>query len=232
MLFVALRYWLPALMTLFVAPAVRADEAYYLLIFGSQRTPPRARHSHTFGTFVKTSGQLGSPDFTFESHTISWLPQALQIRMFALLPECGENFDLHATVRYALSDEQRISLWGPYQVTPDLYERALKQVVVLESGHVRYKALDTGRRSDRVSNCIHAVSTVEGGYRLRVISPSWGETASYYIARRFKPWIIGCSAKHDWVATALGLDAYPIIHREFENPLSGAILSALRLGRE
>src|SRR5262249_60240667 len=121
---------------------------------------------------------------------------------WALLPECGHNFGLHATLRYVLADGERVSLWGPYQVAPELYARALNQVALLQSGAVLYKANDAGHWSDRVSNCIHALSAVADGPRLRVLSPGWGETASYAVLRRFLPWVIDPDRVHPWVGSA------------------------------
>ena len=133
----------------------------------------------------------------------------------ALLPECGRNFDLHTTLRYALGNDERVSLWGPYWIDRELYVRALRQIALLESGRVRYKAVDAGYCSDCVSNCIHAISSIAEGHRLRIASPLWGRAASYFITWELEPWIIDCDQdKFKWVSTALGLDWYPIIHRD------------------
>src|SRR5204863_1128531 len=134
-----------------------------------------------------------------EAHTISWLPANLKIRFLALLPEPGHNFDLHETLRFVLNDCQRVSLWGPYQINCDLYQLACKQIQLLQSGEVRYKAVDSGYPSNRVSNCIHALSSIVDGYRVRVLSPGWGETASYTILQRYRPWIIDQCHTHDWL---------------------------------
>jgi hypothetical protein len=213
------------------APAARAAEAYYVLVFGSQRVPNNPDYAHTFATFVRATWPGGGPcpqaPAHLETHTISWLPRDLEIRTLALLPECGHNFELHETLRYALANGERVSLWGPYQVEPELYARALNQIALLESGEVLYKANDMGHRSDRVSNCIHAVSTVVDGPRLRVLSPGWGETASYVVLRRFLPWVIDPDRVHPWVGSALGLNAYPMIYRDREPPHSGAIVGPL-----
>src|SRR5262249_45612718 len=115
--------------------------------------------------------------------------------------------------------------------TSDLYYRAARQAAFLERGQVQYKLIDSGFRTDVASNCIHAVSSIVDGFRLRVFSPSYGETASYYITRRLLPWIIDPNQKHDWILTLLGLDGYPLIHRELENPRSGLFWSTLRAGR-
>src|SRR4051794_244283 len=215
--------WVAAL-ALVPAPAARAEEFYYLLVFGSQRTPREARYAHTFGTFVKATGWGPCGDvYSLEAHTVSWLPRTLEVRVRALRPEPGVNLGLHETIRYALGNGERISLWGPYRIDRELYCLALSQIRLLESGQVRYKAVDTGHHSDRVSNCIHALSSIAEGYRLRVISPAWGETASYAVLRRLLPWVLDGACTYPWVASRLGLDAYPLIRRPLAPPRSGPI---------
>ncbi len=209
------------------ATATRAGEAYFVVVFGSQRTPNNPNYAHSWATFVRITGSAPCP--RLEAHTISWLPANMTVRTRALLAECGQNFDLHTTIRYALDNDERVSMWGPYQIDADLYGRALGQIALLESGKVMYKAIDTGHHSDRVSNCIHAISSIVEGYRLRIASPWWGEPASYSITRRLLPWIVDPDqSKFHWVATQLGLDNYPIVHRDLEDPRSGPIRSAIQ----
>jgi hypothetical protein len=211
------------------ARGARAEEFYYMMVFGSQRVPPQASYSHTFATFVKATGQGPCAEsYALESVTISWLPRVLDIRLFALLPELGQNLDLYATIRWALNTGQRVSMWGPYRIDQDLYCRAVRQVRLLESGTVQYKAVDAGWPGTVASNCIHAVSSIEGGRILRVLSINHGETASFYVTLRLSPWILDGRRKHEWVSARLGIDAYPIIHRELENPHSGVVQWALR----
>jgi hypothetical protein len=197
-------------------------------MFGSQQVPNDPDYAHTFATFVRASWPgdtpCPGPPPCLEARTISWLPRSLVIRTWALEPECGHNFGLHETLRYALANGERVSLWGPYQICPELYALALKQIRLLESGTVLYKANDSWHRTDRVSNCIHAVSATVEGSRLRVASPGWGETASYAVLRRMLPWVVDCDRVHPWVGSALGLDAYPIIYRDLEPPRSGAVV--------
>jgi hypothetical protein len=210
--------------------ATRAGEAYYVLMFGSQRVPNDPDYSHIFATFVRATWPGGEPcpgPPRLEAHTISWLPRNLEVRTLALLPECGHNFELHETLRYALGNGERVSLWGPYRVAPELYAQALQQIGPLESGEVLYKANDTLNPSDRVRNCIHALSAVVGRPGLWVASPGWGETASYAVLRRYLPWVIDCDHTQPWVGSALGLDAYPLIYRGLEPPRSGAIVGPL-----
>jgi hypothetical protein len=226
---------LPVVAVLALAGAVVAGEHFYLLMFGAQQVPNNPNYSHSFATFVRVLDCPGGAA-QMESHTISWLPQSLKVRTSALCAEPGANFPLHFTLRYALDSGERVSLWGPYEIDPTLYDRALRKIGLLESGQVRYKANDAGHSPEYVSNCIHAISTLSEGSRVRVASPYWGETASWIVLRTFRPWIADPEQTHDWVASALGLDDYPIIYRNFENPRStrfrGAISTSLGRGRD
>jgi hypothetical protein len=231
------RFLLPLVLLLAGAvlepPAARGGEAHYLMMFGSQRIPNSPNYAHSFATFVRVCWAGDGPccaPFVLEAHTISWLPENMKVRVNALLPECGKNFDLHTTVRWALGNEARTSLWGPYPIEKCLYDRALDRIAELNSGRVRYKADDAGRNSARVCNCIHAISTIVGGARVRVLSPGWGETASYTLLRRMERWILDDTNPEYRVSSALGLDNYPIIYRdEITNPGSGLFGPLYRL---
>jgi hypothetical protein len=221
--------WVALLLLLGPANPAGATEAYYVLVFGSQRTLNEPCYSHSWATFVRAVWDRPGPP-RLEAHTISWLPRSLRIRVLALAPENGTNLDLDATLRYVLANGERVSLWGPFQIDRGLYLRALEQIRLLQSGRVLYKKLDTGYTSDCVSNCIHAVSSLAEGHRLHVLTPCWGETASFAILGDFSPWIMEPCTVHSWVAKALGLAAYPIIYRQpGEHPRSGALLRLLGL---
>ncbi len=221
---------------LLLAASARADEYYDMAMFGAQTTPNDPNYSHTFAAFVRASGDGPCPTaFTVEdSFTISWLPADLKVRTRALLPECGHNFGLHETLRYVLDSGEHVSMWGPYRINEELYYGALRQVGVLESGEVRYKALDSGYPTDRVSNCIHAVSSSVSGYRVRVLSPWFGDTASWAILQRFRPHILDTGQTHEWVFAYLQLGCYPLTRRDFEDPRNGPLrrTPGAALGRE
>jgi hypothetical protein len=219
-----------------IPSAGRGGEDYFLLIFGSQQTPNRPNHSHCFATFVKTHWEgdgpcLASNGVWLDASTISWLPESLEVRSLALLREPGHNFDLDTTLCHVLEDEQRVSLWGPYRIEPGLYDRAMEQIALLESGRVSYKALDIAQNPERVANCIHAVGSASPGFRRLVAITAWGETASFDLLRSFRRWIVDKNATEPWVASAIGLDQYPIIYRNWGNPhsnvLAGPVFRAL-----
>jgi len=221
-----------ALLAFSMSGVTRAGEAHYLLVFASQRVPNNPNYSHTFATFVRASWPGDGPCPrcpALEACTISWLPRNLVIRTLALLPECGHNLGLHETLRYVLASEQRLSLWGPYRIDAALYRRALRQAALLESGWVLYKANDMGYYSDDVSNCIHAISSLADGYRLRFGSPGWGEKAGYWVLDELRPWVLDRERVHPWVGCALGLDRYPIIYRGWDPPRSGILWDPLDL---
>jgi len=78
-----------------------------------------------------------------------------------------------------------------------------------------------GYKSDRVTNCIHAVSTIVQGPKLRVASPGCGESSSFFVLKEMEPWILSkCPVPE--IGSALGLDQYPIIYRDWGNPRSNA----------
>jgi hypothetical protein len=212
------------LLVLALAPGARGAEAYYLMVLGCQRVPNNPDYSHSAAVFVRAVWDRPGAAPRLEVHTISWLPSNLRVRSLALRPECGHNFDLHTTLRWALSNEARVSLWGPYQIDRALYLRALAEEQLLQSGRVLYQANDVGRPTDRVSNCIHAVSGTIEGHRMHVAIPAWGEMASYFLVQRFTPWMIEPCRTHPWVSSALCLDQYPIIYRGAdEDPHSGLL---------
>src|SRR4051794_26435445 len=149
---------------LWPSPA-RADEYYFVVVFGANTSPRLPRYSHSWATFVRLTGcgrDLNT--YRMETVTISWMPATLNIRPLAVLPEPGVNLDLHTTLCTVLGYREEAAQWGPYQSTPEVYRLALAQKARLESGQVLYKAVDPrfGPRTCSVSNCIHALTDMEG----------------------------------------------------------------------
>jgi hypothetical protein len=224
--------WAVLLLTMAGAAPAPAAEWYFLAVFGSQLPEVnRAKYTHSFAVIVRVTGELcpGSPHRT-DAVTISWLSTDGEVRVARALPELGKNSDLHTTLRLVLGKGERVSMWGPYQIQKSLYDRAFAQWRRLESGEVWYKAVDTGYPTARVSNCIHALSDiVEDAPRLRVLSPGWGEPASYLITREMLPWIVNPGQTYPWVADELGLGGYPIVRRGLdENPGAGTPMGAVQ----
>jgi len=212
---------------LLLTGTARAGEDFYVLMFGSQRIPANPNYSHSFATFVRVSwpgdGACPPEGAAIEEHTISWLPCSGKVRVQALCPEAGRNYGLHETIRFCLDNDMRVSLWGPYRIEPELYFLCLAKLDRIAKYDTQYKAFDGGYRSEYVSNCIHACSTVVEGPRLIIASPGWGELASWYILQEYERYILNRGCTVPWVGSALGLDQYPIIYRDYERPYTGAV---------
>src|SRR5258707_679178 len=79
-------------------------EEYFMAVFASQSRPIQSRYSHTFATFVKARHNPSSKkDMLLETHTISWMPQSLDIVLLRRRPEPGVNLDLASSLRWARS---------------------------------------------------------------------------------------------------------------------------------
>jgi hypothetical protein len=195
-----------------------ATERYYVLIFGSQSQPKRLRYTHTWATFIRAVGEGSDPNgYTLYHHTISWLPQTLEVRVWAPFPEPGVNLDLYETLRAVATSDQRVTMWGPFVITPDIYQRSLRIRDILASGAVRYRAISTPRNL-LISDCIHAVAAVDpvfgrGHYPLIRI----GDPASRFLAREIvvrgyeNRGIDQAAFDNSWLIPRLGLDRYPIV---------------------
>jgi hypothetical protein len=197
--------------------SAQASERYYVLIFGSQSHPKLLRYTHTWATFVRAVGDEAHPGrCTLYQHTISWLPETLDVRVWSPFPEPGVNLDLYQTLRAVSAHNERVTLWGPFVITPDIYERSLRIYQIVNSGAVRYRAISTA--SDLlVSDCIHAVAAVDPVFgRSHYPLIRIGDPASRFIAREVvvrsieNRGIDQAVFDNTWLIPRLGLDRYPI----------------------
>ena len=202
------------LLSLGGSPA-RGCESYFVLVWAYQNKPNLPRDTHSFATFVKVTRPPGEPA-QIEHHTLSWLPVSMEVRALRPRPEPGHNLTLGETLDVAREQGLQLSLFGPYEIKESLYERSVRQMEKLHSGRIRYKALDAGYPTTRVSNCVHAVSDlVYWPPRLRVSTPAWGESASYRIVLHLRRYLIDPKVTHDWLIDALGLGDCPVLRRHY-----------------
>jgi hypothetical protein len=191
-----------------------AREAYYMMVFDADGGAPRS--SHTFATFVKATGKGSKEeDDQLEAHTISWMPESLEIAVLRRTPEPGVNLDLSATLRWARWVGARISMWGPYRIGKELYDRALTQEERLRSGRVQYKAIDRNYRP-QASNCIHALSDIDTDNGFLHVGPEWGEAASRDVANYLRRWVINPEKTYPWVSERLELKDFLIEGQRLE----------------
>jgi len=204
-------------------------ERYYLMIFGYETVPKRARRTHTWMTMAKATPKPGADHaYDVTAHTISWMPRSLDVRIARLRPECGVNLNLQQSLDLACSHGGCIALWGPYEVTPtvaaELYDKTLKQIARLNSGRVLYKAVDPDHfpQASYVCDCIHAVTDLDGVGRRGMLYDerrAFGIAASHNLARiMYASQRLDTSTTHDWLLEALELDKHRIERRHLPKP--------------
>jgi hypothetical protein len=195
---------------LFPGP-VAADD--YLLVFAADATPYRGVRAHTFAAVVRVEADPDGVARAADVTSLSWLPATKVVRPLAVHPEPGRNVPLDETLRDYLAAGGRVSLWGPYRVRPELADAFRARVADVEARHL-YKA---GALFDRrtVVECARGVEeTIRGGERRRYVGVfGFGDAASSEVVRKFTPWLVEPHQTHPRVASAIGLDAYPIVRR-------------------
>lgn len=195
------------------ATAAKANEYYFVLVFGSQTQPKQLRYTHTWATAVRAIGE--GPDisrYALEIHTISWLPASGIVKVFRPRPEPGVNATLEQTLAYVEHNHENIIMWGPFIVSRLVYNRFIGVVNQLNSGEVMYRAID-GALNMRISDCIHAVAAVDPQFgRLQYPLIRIGIPASRYVSRRIMFITPYDQHKDDnsWIVYRLGLNRHPI----------------------
>lgn len=142
----------------FIAEAIHppAPPRCYVLVFGGQAKALRPRTAHTWATFVRAS-QRSSGSSGLEEFTISWLPASLKVRPISIRAEKGSNLTLKQTIDLMVTGNDKISLWGPYEISNDYFTAAAQQKQLLESERVQYRVLFTPEGRTDINNCVHAL---------------------------------------------------------------------------
>jgi len=203
------------------AGAGENHDSYFMMIFAQEGPGHEPWLSHTFATFVKASGSgTNKNQYKIEGHTISWLPATLDVRLLRLSPERGKNFSLEETLRRAKSLNLRITMWGPYQINEELYERAVRQEKHLKQGAIGYKALDGRFRPNVASNCFHAISDVDADNGLLNTGTAHGDEATLMVLNHLKRWLLRPEEVHDWVARRMGVSDPAIVRGVLDNAIT------------
>jgi hypothetical protein len=204
--------------------AAPPGERYFLLVFGSESRPKRAKYTHSWATMVRITECPGNLP-AVESHTISWMPATLDIRPLSCRIEQGTNLALCFTIEEMLRHDEHVSVWGPYEVGPSFYHRFQVQKQFLESGRVGYQCIDSFGEAARTGlgcDCIHAITDLDPLFnRSRYPLTYFGEAASRHVVRQLheRPIIIRPHQCNDWLFPLLGLDKYPIERQTWDGPV-------------
>jgi len=188
---------------------------YYMILFGGQADLFRPRTAHTWATYVRA---VPLPDGTVrvEPFTISWLPTTLHIRPWAVRPEPGANLTLDQTLAFMAGHRQRISLWGPFEITEEYYREALRQKETLDGGTIAYRVLNPLDYRTDVSHCVHAVTRTDPALDRMTRPVLWfGELGTVPVAGALARTglVIDPGTTHDWLLPALGLEGRPFVLR-------------------
>jgi hypothetical protein len=202
------------------------NERYYLLVFGSQSQPLRPKYTHSWATFVRVTdpGPRGTP--AVEASTISWMPATLDIHPLRFKVEPGVDLDLCTSVREMLKNDERVSLWGPYEIRRGLYLKLLMQKDFMDGGCVGYQAIDTVGEARRGCgcDCIHAITDCDARFdRQEYPLSRFGERASEHMVRQImeRGAVIDPCTTHDWLLSPLGIADCPIVRRTYDASRKG-----------
>jgi hypothetical protein len=123
--------------------------------------------------------------------------------------------DLYQTLSVVDSQRESVTMWGPFVIDKEVYDRSLWVLEIIASGAPRYRAISTPKNL-LISDCIHAVAAVDpvfgrGHYPLIRV----GKPASRYIARQIMTrgparGIEQERYDNSWLIPRLSLDRYPI----------------------
>jgi len=203
--------------------ATETNDLYFMILFSQERDALAPRFSHTYAAFVHAQLTRAAKDYQFDTHTISWLPATLDVRLLRP-PEKGVNLGLKASLDQSVRLRTRISMWGPFRIKKELYDRAVAQEARLKSGKLLYKALDGAVRAEKQAvNCFHTVADIDSDRDRALLETgkAHGDTATLLVAQHLRRWIIDPGRTYDWVSGRLGLDGYSITRRN----LMGEIVS-------
>jgi hypothetical protein len=194
----------------------QSPDRYYMIIYGTQTVPPWARYSHTWATFVRTTG-TPSGEMVASVDTVSWLPETKKVRPLALRPEPGKNLTLEETVELVRVNNGRISAWGPYEIDEYRYQRFIARKEELEGGKLLYRAIGGLTRNSPITNCgqSFARSSPIVGSRWQP-TPKPGEDGTSHLALRYLRVgaLLNNGAEHPWLISAISADYFPVTYRK------------------
>jgi hypothetical protein len=197
------------------------NERYYLLVFGSQSRPLRPKYTHSWVTAVRVvDGGPNQPPLV-EASTISWMPATLDIHPLRFRVEPGVDLDLCTTIREMRKNDERISLWGPYEIRRGLYRKLVMQKEFMDGGTVGYQCIDSVGEARRGCgcDCIHAVTDCDSQYdREEYPLSRFGERASENMVRQVmeRGGVVNPCATHDWLLGPLGIADCPLVRRTYD----------------
>ena len=167
-----------------------AHDRYFIVPFAYENRGNDPAFSHSFMTIIRifAEGSQPTPDSEFkkgtlkgwewEAFNISWIPadfmenpdlcvfSGFGARLFPKCNKCpispGKNFTLQDTIQLAVNAKVAVGMWGPYEISKDAFDRALKRKAFLDAGNIKYRADDRLYQKKQIAiNCFHAMASLE-----------------------------------------------------------------------
>jgi sugar phosphate isomerase/epimerase len=138
------------------------------------------------------------------------LPASLDVEPMRRTPEVGINMGWAETTKLYSSDKMKangvkIYMFGPYQISKNLYNMALVQIDKLESGSIKYICLDRFHRNKNICNCIHALSDLDSTQATLETGIAHGGGGSDMVVNHFSKHIIKSNENMSWIIDELGI---------------------------
>ncbi|MEO5913500.1 MAG: hypothetical protein ABIS50_04660 [Luteolibacter sp.] len=162
-------------------------DRYFIIPFAYQNKGNDPGYSHSFMTVIRVLADNKQPkliagiktrtykDREFQAFTISWLPadfsanpnlcvfKGFGARIFPTWNQCpmvtGRSFTLEETIKLAVNVKNAVCMWGPYEISKDGFDLAVKRLRLLEGGTLKYRADDRLTRENHTAiNCFHAMA--------------------------------------------------------------------------
>jgi hypothetical protein len=196
------------------------NERYYILVFGSQSQPLRPKYTHSWATAVRVVDQGPNQSPVVEPSTISWMPATLDIHPLRFRVEKGVDLNLCTTIREMQKNDERISMWGPYEIRRGLYRKLVMQKDFMDGGTTGYQCIDSVGEASRGCgcDCIHAITDCDARFdRQEYPLSRFGERASQHMVQQImdRGAVINPCATHDWLLGALGIADCGIVKRTY-----------------
>lgn len=191
---------------------VRADD-FFVTVFAAEAVPFESKRTHTFVAVLRVPSD-GGP---VEQHAISWFPENRTLRGLTPRPEPGTNLPLPETFAHCRDQKMRVSVWGPYRIKPDLFERMKCQKAKLESGAVKYKPTDNLYPSNVATNCYHAIWQPVAPLRKYSGPFNCGDASGAMTVQLFREWLIDPHRAHDGVLDLSVPRGEPVVRRSLDD---------------
>lgn len=194
----------------FAPRTARADD-YYVTVFTAESVPYRPTNTHAFASVVRVP-----PGGAAEVDSICWGPANMKIRGITLKPEEGANLTVPECLAWCRDNCWRVSVWGPYRVECELYQKLKAQSVLLSSGKIKYKPTDTFQNRDVAQNCYHALTSPVAPLKRYAGAFTAGDASGTTIVNAYRPWLICPGTTHDEILGVIGADKYELTRRSHD----------------